>query len=496
MNEVKKPEKSSRENNEKGSSLVQSVKFITSLPPEHRSHQELEKLYSKLNFIKFFKSLEQENSKETVLSCCKFITYEYFPPGSFVINQGEKGIKFYVILEGRADVIRENEEGEHQFLVELKTGDSFGERALMLGLPRAASVKTNTDSHMLVLDIINYKRILNEFISEKFNTLVKVLRMLPFLKNQSENLLQRLVFYFKCRNYKRGQKVFSEGNPAEFVYVVKSGEFKITKKVQFSVTKKMNALRETSLDQKKYLVDTQLASLRRGEMIGEEDVIKGSNCSCSCVCSEEGALLVISKEHFLKQVVRNKESLDTLESRVQVKLEQRKVLIEAAQKIRSSSLKPNSYSLPDSSKNSKKSLEQPKELPKTQSKLYLGKKPSYSVFEKFPKNLSLKGVSQRLSESNVPPISTLNRKLTRTPQQIASSSRIPKKTPTSEKKLPVNFHTFMMKMNKRNKTKVSITNLLSSKQVISPREPREVKLKPVFSQPTRKVVNVSEINFD
>jgi len=69
-----------------------------------------------------------------------------------VIRQDMKGDNFYIILEGEAEVWREElEDDEPQMVALLGAGDAFGEEALITGGARNATVKMTTDSRLLQL---------------------------------------------------------------------------------------------------------------------------------------------------------------------------------------------------------------------------------------------------------------------------------------------------------------------------------------------------------
>jgi ATP-binding cassette subfamily B protein len=58
-------------------------------------------------------------------------------PGDTVVRQGERGDRFYVVLSGLMSVTQE-ERGERRLL---RPGDTFGEVALAMNVPRTASVR-------------------------------------------------------------------------------------------------------------------------------------------------------------------------------------------------------------------------------------------------------------------------------------------------------------------------------------------------------------------
>lgn len=76
-----------------------------------------------------------------------------FNVGDTVIKQGEPGDNYYIISEGRCEVTRVDKEGKDLVkLVELSTGDSFGEEALLLtNVTRNATITMLSDGVLMEL---------------------------------------------------------------------------------------------------------------------------------------------------------------------------------------------------------------------------------------------------------------------------------------------------------------------------------------------------------
>jgi CRP-like cAMP-binding protein len=66
-----------------------------------------------------------------------------YSPGDEIVRQGEAGDRFFLIADGRVEVVRE-EEGRVTRLAELAFGDYFGEMALLHDEPRVATVRALT----------------------------------------------------------------------------------------------------------------------------------------------------------------------------------------------------------------------------------------------------------------------------------------------------------------------------------------------------------------
>jgi NADH dehydrogenase len=67
--------------------------------------------------------------------------HEHFEPGQNVFSEGELGDRVYILLSGRAEVVRTRTGGGEQVLATLGPGECFGEMALLDNAPRNASVR-------------------------------------------------------------------------------------------------------------------------------------------------------------------------------------------------------------------------------------------------------------------------------------------------------------------------------------------------------------------
>lgn len=76
-----------------------------------------------------------------------------FEDGETIVRQGEPGDDFYIIVDGTALVKQNRGEGEEPVEVgRLGPGDYFGEIALLLNRPRAATVVANGPLKCVKLD--------------------------------------------------------------------------------------------------------------------------------------------------------------------------------------------------------------------------------------------------------------------------------------------------------------------------------------------------------
>ena len=69
-------------------------------------------------------------------------THEHFEPGQKVFSEGELGDRVYILLSGRAEVVRRQGNGSgERILAVLGPGECFGEMALLESAPRNATIR-------------------------------------------------------------------------------------------------------------------------------------------------------------------------------------------------------------------------------------------------------------------------------------------------------------------------------------------------------------------
>jgi CRP-like cAMP-binding protein len=88
---------------------------------------------------------------------------EEVSPGSTVVRQGEPGDRFYIVLSGMLNVTQE-ELGERRLL---RPGDSFGEVALAMGIPRTASVRAVTPAVVASCDQETFDELLRPIFADE-----------------------------------------------------------------------------------------------------------------------------------------------------------------------------------------------------------------------------------------------------------------------------------------------------------------------------------------
>jgi CRP-like cAMP-binding protein len=272
------------------------------LPPQSRSATDIQALLNFTADIKFFKQLNEENSSEAHLKCCRFMHYEYAAADAMLFDFGNSGDKFYVILDGTVKVLVPNTcvEGAFQEVGGLGIGQSFGELALTKDMPRAARIVCAEACHFATLHKQDFKRILGRLIEQMLNRRVAFLQELPVFSFWTKKYLVKLSYYFKELKFTRKQVVFQQGSLGSDIYFVKGGEFQLSKDLKQTPTKLNHTFQRRA---SKSHLKAQVALLGFGEFFGDDDALADRPRGTTCVChSTSGALIAISKDAFIQRL--------------------------------------------------------------------------------------------------------------------------------------------------------------------------------------------------
>ena len=88
---------------------------------------------------------------------------EEVAPGATLVREGEPGDRFYIVLSGLLNVSQESL-GERRIL---RPGDSFGEVALAMGIPRTASVRAVTPAVVASCDRDTFDELLRPLFADE-----------------------------------------------------------------------------------------------------------------------------------------------------------------------------------------------------------------------------------------------------------------------------------------------------------------------------------------
>ncbi len=132
---------------------------LTKNDTEHEQQLRLQEVALRqktLRKVEMFNDL----SDEEVRHLANTLIYAPFAKGSVITHQGAVAHWLYVLISGEVDIWFESAEKERRYLASLNACSVFGERGLMTGEPRRATVTAKTDVECYRIDKVSFEHIL------------------------------------------------------------------------------------------------------------------------------------------------------------------------------------------------------------------------------------------------------------------------------------------------------------------------------------------------
>jgi len=151
-------------------------------------------------------------------------------PGKDVITQGDVGDNFYVCDSGEYEVYlkQTGDKAVHTY----KAGGCFGDLALMYNCPRAATVRCSVAGSLWGLDRVTFRAIVMVANKKTMATTSQFLKSVSILSPLTDEQRETLSTALTETTYEDGDYVVSMGEPADALYLIKSGEVVVHKKAK------------------------------------------------------------------------------------------------------------------------------------------------------------------------------------------------------------------------------------------------------------------------
>jgi len=159
---------------------------------------------------------------------------ENFSAGTDIITEGDLVADyFYIVQEGVVEIsvsntdpegeaeksMEEQLKGGTNFVTTISKGGSFGELALLYLVPRAATVKSKTDSVLWVIDRINFKEIMMKVSAQKIDEYITYLNRValldPLTNEEKKAIAQALIEM----HFAKGEVILQEGEQGNTFYI-------------------------------------------------------------------------------------------------------------------------------------------------------------------------------------------------------------------------------------------------------------------------------------
>jgi hypothetical protein len=89
-----------------------------------------------------------------------------------------------------------------------------------------ATIRCLKDTHFMVITKHDYNRVIGAIERRAYADKINFLKNIPIFSLVTRAFLGKLTYYFETKKCIKGSYLFKEGDPADYVYIVKQGEFR------------------------------------------------------------------------------------------------------------------------------------------------------------------------------------------------------------------------------------------------------------------------------
>ena len=206
---------------------------------------------------------------------------EHYEFGDIIVRQGESADSFFILLSGRARVVKADQNGTEVVLASVKPGDSFGEAALAEGGTRSATVRCSTGVEALRLDRADFLQVVedNPELKQHLEITARHRALHGFLYQFSNfgrlpvPALRSLIEKLTPVEVAKGRAIIQQGDKPGAMFILEKG--------------RARAFAQNNGSQK------NLAFYRDGDFFGELSILKGTPRSASVEAFSDCRLLAL-----------------------------------------------------------------------------------------------------------------------------------------------------------------------------------------------------------
>lgn len=144
----------------------------------------MEKILKIISQIPLFQNVEEQDLKKIR----KIAVDKFYAKGRTVFSEGDEGIGFYVVADGKVKIYKVSMDGKEQILHIYGPGSPFGEVAVFAGKNFPASAETLLKSHLLFFPRAAFVELISNNPSLCLNMLAMLSMRLRQFTLQVENL--------------------------------------------------------------------------------------------------------------------------------------------------------------------------------------------------------------------------------------------------------------------------------------------------------------------
>ncbi len=216
-------------------------------------------------------------------------------PGEYIFKRNDYSTTFFFIIEGELDVLIDDDDKPD---AELKTGDFFGELALVSGRRRPGTVRARTHCVLIetprrvMLKLINSVQSMRRMLNE---VAIKSVVQVCIGLSLSEEELNDVASHAILKSFAAGEELFHEGDEADGLYLIQSGSVTVSR---------MIAGREVVL-----------FYVAAGNYVGEMSLVSGEPRYATVRAAVATDAVLIKADRMREIIARNPEIRSSLDAR-------------------------------------------------------------------------------------------------------------------------------------------------------------------------------------
>ncbi|MBN2802568.1 MAG: cyclic nucleotide-binding domain-containing protein [Deltaproteobacteria bacterium] len=244
--------------------------------------------------------------EDTFNALVKQLDLKEYAPLETIINDGEEGDSFFIIISGSVEIFK-NEES----LAVLEEGAFFGEMAVIVPGVRQATVVaaepcrmfeiTNKQLRALKDEFPDVEADLIRFAEERLlnNLMLTSPLFTPFTRDEQKSLMEKFDPFF----YKKDQDIVVQGNMPEGMFLLVSGEASVTGKDK---------------DENKI----EIARLYPGDIFGEISLLTKKSATATVTTLTDSRMLMLPRSRFNELIMTHPQILEIIASISEERLKQ------------------------------------------------------------------------------------------------------------------------------------------------------------------------------
>ncbi|KAL4429788.1 hypothetical protein ABPG74_004425 [Tetrahymena malaccensis] len=274
--------------------------------PLLRTIKEIEFVIKQFSGINFLQNYLQDGCKSLIKAVIERATVYHFSEGEFIYRKGDDSIFVYIVMQGDVgiygQVLHQKNTTNNTLIKVLSSGDTLGNIEMTLNMKRFFSAQALNSGTLIKIDKVTFNRYLRDVEEQKLDADFNFLENIQIFKGWSRDDLINIYIDCISQKYKFQEQVYTYGQPSQFIYIVKTGQFSVFKQKPLWFKHDAEQLQNGVINNQSCI---KIGKLNVLDIFGYDDIFLNSKRMRKVTCDslQGGELLVISKHNFIASIL-------------------------------------------------------------------------------------------------------------------------------------------------------------------------------------------------